>query len=322
MSVRLVLFLGKRILGIILTTCVIIALSYTLMYFAPGSFFNQQAVSVGAQSLQAENPHAYAKMMSEWQSRYGLNQPLYAQIGKYIWHSFTLNFGTSFENPTTPIVDTLKSAFPISFFLAFGSTLLAALIGIPLGIFAALRRNTWLDYTATTLSMVGQAIPPYVLAVFITLLFGVVWPGVLPINGWGTPSDAVLPIVCLSAVSVGAVTRYMRGSMIDTLRQDYIRTARAKGVAESRIILRHAFRNSLVALVTIIGPQLAFSVVGTVWVENIFSIPGLGSLLNTAFGANDFPLAITSIFILSMLVMTMNLLVDLSYIMLDPRVKY
>lgn len=318
---RFTWFLLKRIASIIVTTCIIIALSYTLMHFAPGGLFVQQQVASAAGMLAAENPQAYRQMMHMWQERYGLNKPLYDQILGYIWHSFTLNFGTSFENPTTPIMMTLKEAFPISALLAVGSTLLATIIGIPLGIFAALRRNTWLDYTLSTVSVFGQAIPAYVFAVFMTLLFGIVWQNVLPINGWGTPADAVLPIICLAIGNIGGITRYMRGSMIDTMRQDFIRTARAKGVPERQIIMKHAFRNSLVALVTIIGPQLAFTVVGTVWVENIFSIPGLGTLLNTAFQNNDYPLAICFIFVLSMLVMVMNLLVDISYGLLDPRVK-
>jgi len=315
------LFLVKRIASIIITTCVIIALSYTLMFFAPGSFFNQQQIAAQTGTLANENPQEYKKMMQEWENRYGLDKPLYVQVEKYIVHSFTLNFGTSFENPTTQIVDTLKTALPISFFLAVGSVLLAALIGIPLGIIAALKRNSWIDYVMTTLSLGGQAIPAYVLANLLILFFGVVW-NVLPINGWGTPAQAILPLIALAIGNVGSTAQYMRGSMIDTLSQDYIRTARSKGVPERVIIMKHAFRNSLVAIVTVLGPQVAFTVVGVVWVENIFSIPGLGTLLNSAFGASDYPLAITFIFLLSMLVMISNLLVDISYSLLDPRVKF
>jgi ABC-type dipeptide/oligopeptide/nickel transport system permease component len=143
----------------------------------------------------------------------------------------------------------------------------------------------------------------------------------LPINGWGTVPEAVLPVVALCAGNVAIVTRYTRGSMVEVLRQDYVRTAEAKGVSYRRVVLRHALRNSLVALVTVIGPTLAFTFISTLWVEQIFTIPGLGYLMAQAFPNKDVPLAITSVFILSLLIMGMNLVVDLLYRVLDPRVK-
>jgi peptide/nickel transport system permease protein len=141
------------------------------------------------------------------------------------------------------------------------------------------------------------------------------------VNGWGTIGEAVLPIVALAAGNVAIVTRYTRGSMVEALRQDYVRTAEAKGVARRRVVLRHALRNSLVALVTVVGPTFAFTVISTLWVEQIFSIPGMGSLLSQAFQDKDVPMSITSVYILSLLVMGMNLVVDMLYRFLDPRVK-
>lgn len=314
------IFLGKRVAAIIVTTCVIIALSYTLMYYAPGGMFQYGNTYNALATIQAENPVEYSKLMKQWKDRYGLELPLYEQVGRYIVDSFTLNFGFSFENPTTPILQTIKSAFPISFLLAFGSVVLATLIGVPLGILAALKQGTWIDSFATTISTFGQAIPSYVFGFLLVLLFGIFIP-IFPVNGWGSPLDAVLPIMALAAGNISVLTRYMRGSLIETMRQNYIRTARAKGIANWKIILKHALRNSLIAIVTILGPTLAFTVVGTVWVEQVFGIPGLGSVLSSAFSANDYPLAVTSIFILSMLVMIMNLFVDIAYQMLDPRVR-
>ncbi|WP_284285409.1 ABC transporter permease [Alicyclobacillus fastidiosus] len=215
----------------------------------------------------------------------------------------------------------LATALPISAVLAVGSVVLSIIVGIPLGVLAALKRNTWIDSTLTTLSVAGQAIPSFVLAVLLVLLFGVWLPGVLPVNGWGTIGEAVLPIIALSAANIGVVTRYTRGSLIEGLRQEYIRTAQAKGVRYWPIVFRHAMRNSLTALITVIGPAFAFTVVSTVWVEQIFSIPGVGNLLSTAFSSKDVPLSITSVFILCLMVMGMNLIVDLLYGLLDPRVQ-
>jgi peptide/nickel transport system permease protein len=242
-------------------------------------------------------------------------------VAKYVWDSLTFNFGTSFENPSVPITTQLATAFPISAILAVGSVILAILIGIPLGVIAALKRHTWIDSTLTTLSVAGQAVPSYVLAVLLVLLFGVWVPGILPINGWGTIGQAVLPVVALSAGNIGIITRYMRGSLIEGLRQDYVRTAEAKGVRRGPLVIRHAMRNSLTALITVIGPTFAFTVVSTVWVEQIFSIPGMGNLLANAFPSKDVPLSITSVYILCLMVMGMNVVVDLLYRLFDPRVS-
>jgi peptide/nickel transport system permease protein len=319
--VGLARYLLKRLVAIVVTISLVLGAGYVLIYISPGTFYDAANMGQGLSQLQVSDPALYNKYLNSLNSRYGLNQPLIVQVAKYVWHSLTFNFGTSFENPSVPIIHQLASALPISAVLAFGAVVLAIVLGVPLGVLAALKRNTWLDSALTTLSMVGQAIPSFVLAVLLVLFFGVWFPGLLPINGWGTVGEAVLPIVALSAGNVGAVTRYTRGSMVEVLRQDYIRTAEAKGVPHKRVVLRHALRNSLVALVTVIGPTFAFTIISTLWVEQIFSIPGLGSLLAEAFPNKDVPLAITSVYILCLLVMGMNLLVDLLYRVLDPRVK-
>jgi len=287
--VGLARFVGKRIVAVIITAAVMVAVSYLLMYASPG----------------------------KWPAS---NRPMYLQVLDEVWQTMTLNFGTSFANPSVSIRHQLATAFPISVILTVGSTILAIVVGIPLGVLAALKRNTWIDSALTTLSLAGQAIPSYVLAVIMVLIFGVGIPGILPINGWGTVGEAVLPIVALSAGTVGIITRYMRSSLVETLRQDYIRTAEAKGVRRGPLVIRHALRNSLTAMLTVLGPTFAFTVVSSVWVEQIFSIPGMGSLMNAAFPTRDIPLAITSVFILSLMVLAANIVVDLLYRVFDPRV--
>ena len=317
----MVQYVVKRIFSILITICVIIAVGYILMYLAPGSFFDVTTIASGMTTLQVENPHLYQQYIAQFEARYGLNKPLWVQVLHYVWHTITFNFGNSFTTPTVRILTQLKTAFPISAELAFGAVVLGIVVGIPLGVLAALNRNTWLDGVLTTFSMIGQAIPAFVSAVFLILIFGVYVPGVLPINGWGSPTDAILPIIALGLGNIGVVTRYMRGSLIETLRQDYMRTAEAKGVAYWARIIRHGVRNSLVALITVIGPAFGFTVVSTVWVENIFAIPGLGSLMGTAFVNKDVPLAITDVFILALLILLTNFLVDIAYSLLDPRVR-
>lgn len=314
-------FIIKRLIAILITLSAVIAIGYIMMYYTPGGFFNSQQVASALGPLAAQNPQLYNEILKDFQNRYGLNLPLWEQCLRYIWHSLTFNFGDSMQNPSIHIITVLKTAFPVSAELAFGSVALAIVVGIPLGVVAALKRNTWIDYTLTTFSMAGQAIPAFVLAVLLVLVFGVWVQGILPINGWGTFGEAVLPVVSLAVGNIGVVARYMRSSLIEVMRQDHIRTAQAKGVKYWHMVLRHGVRNSLTAMITVVGPTFAFTVVSTVWVENIFSIPGLGTQLNTAFTNDDFPLAITSIFILGALVMITNLLVDIFYAVVDPRVK-
>lgn len=314
-------FFVKRLGSIIITMALVLAVGFLLMQLSPGQYFSSASLAGQMGQLAISQPKLYHEYIAMFEARYGLDQPLWKQTLHYMWNSLTFHFGNSFENPSVTIVSQLKTALPISFMLAFGSIVLSLIIGIPLGIIAALKRNTWIDSFLVTLSMTGQAIPAFVIAVLLVLLFGVAFSGVLPVNGWGTPADAVLPILALSANNIAMITRYTRSSMVETLRQNYIRTAEAKGVRYWPMVFRHAMRNSLTALITVIGPTFAFTVVGTVWVENIFSIPGLGSIMASAFPAKDIPLAITSVFILCLLVMVVNVLVDFFYALLDPRVR-
>jgi peptide/nickel transport system permease protein len=314
-------YIAKRVIQIIITLMLVIAVSYIMMYYSPGGFMNSNIMATVLAPLQGQNPVLYHKIMEQFESRYGLNLPLWRQILKYIWHELTFNFGNSMQNPSLHISAQLKQSLPISALLAFGSVLLSVIIGVPLGIIAALKRNTWIDYLVSTISLAGQAIPAFVLAVIMVLLFGVVFQGILPVTGWGTWKDVVLPVICLAAGNIGVVARYMRGSLIETLRLDYIRTAKAKGVKYWPMVLNHGVRNSLTAMITVIGPQFAFTVMGTIWVEQIFAIPGLGQVMQTAFTSFDYPLAITSVFLLGCMIMVINLLVDIIYAFIDPRVK-
>jgi peptide/nickel transport system permease protein len=314
-------FIIKRFIQIVITLILVMAVSYIMMYYSPGGFMNTTTMASVLAPLQGQNPVLYQQVMDQFQSRYGLNLPLWQQIVKYVGHELTFDFGNSMQNPSLSIMSQLKQTLPISVKLAFGSMALSVVIGVPLGIIAALKRNTWIDYVVGTVSLSGQAIPSFVLAVIMVLLFGVALPGILPIAGWGSWKDAVLPIVCLSAASIGVVARYVRGSLIETLRQDFIRTAKAKGVKYWPMIFKHGVKNSLTAMITVIGPQFAMTVMGTIWVEQIFGIPGLGKVMQTAFTSFDYPLAITSVFLLGSMIMIMNLLVDIIYALIDPRVK-
>jgi len=170
-------------------------------------------------------------------------------------------------------------------------------------------------------SMIGSIIPGYLIGIVMIIIFSV-YLRVLPTSGWGTPKQMIMPVIAVGLGPMAVIARFTRSSLLDTLSQDYIRTAYAKGGTEREVIMRHAFRNSLIPVVTVIGPQLAFLFTGTVWIENLFRVPGLGQLFVNAAAQRDYPLLVTSTFILSLSVMLMNLLVDIIYLFLDPRIKY
>ncbi|MFD1678100.1 ABC transporter permease [Alicyclobacillus fodiniaquatilis] len=317
------LFIAKRLIQMIITLAIIVGGAFALMKLAPGSFFNANAFSSSTAytTLFQTQPKLAQHIMDLMDQRYGFTTPIYKQIWGYIWNTLTFQFGYSFEYPSTPIIDTLKTVFPISFILAIGATVFSVVIGIPLGIWAALKRGGWLDTTLTTLAMVFQAIPSYLLAVGIIMLFGVVFPGFLPISGWNSPASAILPMFTLALGGIAGMTMFMRGSLIDTMKQEYIRTAKSKGLSYWSVVMGHAFRNSLTAVITVLGPQIAANVVGTIFVETLFSIPGMGQYMANAFVTDDYPLALTSVFIGTLLILVFNLLVDITYKLLDPRVR-
>lgn len=313
-------FFAKRLVTIFFSIVVITIITYCLMYVAPGNFFDIsrfQNVSISS-SMTQENIEMLRK---GFEQKYGLNQPLWQQILTYLGHAFCFKFGPSFSNPTMNIEDMILEKFPVTLTLGLLSMALAIAVGIPLGIIAALKRNTWVDYTATCTAMIGQVIPAYVMAVVLVVIFSV-WLGWLPTSGWGAPNQMLLPIISVALGPMAVIARFMRVSLLDTLNQDYIRTAYAKGGTERRVILKHALRNSLIPIATIVGPTLGFILAGSaVFVENIFRVPGIGQLFIDAAGYRDYPLLVTSTFVLALTIMLMNLLVDLVYAWLDPRIK-
>ncbi len=315
-------YLGKRIVTIFFSIIVIITITYILMYVAPGNFFDIhrfQQSAIGISSLDQENVEMLRK---QFEKRYGMDQPLWKQILDYMGNAVTFKFGPSFYNPSNKIEDLVAAKFPVTLTLGLLGIALAIVIGVPLGIIAALRRNKPADYFATFIAMLGQGIPSYVVGTIFVALFAVTlqW---LPATGWGDNwKQMILPVIAVALAPMATIARFTRVSLLDTLNQDYIRTAYAKGGTEGNVISKHAMRNSLVPIVTVIGPNLGFILAGsTVFVENIFRVPGLGQLFLQAASWRDYPLIVTSTFVLALTVMVMNLIVDLVYALLDPRIK-
>jgi ABC-type dipeptide/oligopeptide/nickel transport system permease component len=337
-----------------ITLIVVSIITFLLMHAVPGGPFDQ------------ERPIP-KEIQENLNARYHLNDPLYKQYALYIYEVMVprysthkpgvsllddflinikvgngwikwMNFGPSYTSRSRTVNDIFKQQLPISAQLGLMALLLALLIGVPLGILAALRQNTFFDYVGMSVAIFGVSVPVIVLGPLLVWIFGVTlkW---LPPTGWGAkppyvlgffPSQigpdffkyAIMPAVGLGLGSSAIIARLTRASLLQTVREDYIRTARAKGLAERVVIVRHALKNSLIPVATILGPMFAGLVTGTFVTETIFGIPGMGRYFVTSITNRDYPVIMGTILLYAMFLVVANLLVDIVYAFLDPRIRY
>jgi len=316
-SDHILIYSFKRLIGLVLVLLIICYLSFLLIHAAPGSFLE---ISRLQSYLTAGDMASQEQITSQWEERFGTNKPIHEQYLRFIKDTLKLEFGPSFRYPDTNIEDMIKQAFPVSFSLALWAIILALLIGAPLGALSALYPNTWIDRISMFVAMLGQCIPIYVIAVGLQLVIAVElkW---LPTSGWGNWENYIMPVFTLAVMPIAATARYMRSSMLDTLVQSYIRTAYAKGGTRTRVVGTHALRNSVIPLITVLGPQVGAMLVGSVFIETTFRVPGLGQFFAAAALNRDYPLMIASLMFLAATISIMNLLVDISYRIIDPRMK-
>jgi len=304
-------FIVRRLLVTIPTILVVISITWVLIKLAPGNFYS------GEKPL----PAAVEKTIRE---KYGLDKPWYQQYGKTMWTIIRhLDFGTSLRYEGQSVNTIIKRSLPVSATIGILAYLLALIVGITFGSIAALKQNSKWDYGSMALAMLGISVPNFVLGPILVLIFslGLYW---LPPSRWGGfPSrNLILPVVTLSAIYMAYIARLTRAGMLEVLRSDYIRTARAKGLSERDVVIRHALRGGLMPVISYTGPALAFLLTGTVVVERIFSLPGLGNYFIQASLNRDEPLIIGIVAFIAITLLLMNLLVDIAYAYLDPRVRY
>ena len=304
-------FIVRRLLVTIPTILVVISITWVLIKLAPGNFYS------GEKPL----PPAIEKVIRE---KYGLDKPWYQQYGKTMWNIVRhLDFGTSLRYQGQSVNTIIKRSLPVSAAVGILAYLLALVVGITFGSIAALKQNSKWDYGSMALAMLGISVPNFVLGPILVLIFslGLYW---LPPSRWGGfPSrNLILPVMTLSAIYMAYIARLTRAGMLEVLRSDYIRTARAKGLSERNVLIRHALRGGLMPVISYTGPALAFLLTGTVVVERIFSLPGLGNYFIQASLSRDEPLIIGIVAFISITLLLMNLLVDIAYAYLDPRVRY
>lgn len=298
----------KRIFGAIPTLFVIISISFFMIRMAPGGPFDQE------RQLPPE-------IIANLNKAYHLDEPLYMQFGRYLWGIIHGDFGPSFQYKDYTVSELIYQGFPVSLKIGGIAIVLAALIGIFLGTIAALRQNTRTDYVIMGFSMTGITIPSFVMAPLLSLIIGV-YLRLLPVGGWGGVEHMVLPIIALTLPQIAYISRLTRGSMIEILRSNYIRTAKAKGLSENVILFRHALRGALLPVVSYLGPATAGIITGSVVIEKIFGIPGIGRFFVLGALNRDYTLVMGVVVFYGMLIMLCNLIVDILYGVLDPKVRY
>lgn len=299
----------RRLLWLIPVLFFISIITFSLAHAVPGGPFDRE---------HALPPEVVANLTRY----YGLDQPVWKQYVKYIGDVVLhFDFGPTYRSRGRSVNDIFADHLPVSAQLGLVALLLALCIGVPLGIVSALKQNTIWDYMAMGLAIVGVSVPSIVLGPLLILVFavGLKW---LPVAGWGTPVQMLLPALALGLGQAAVIGRLTRASMLQVVREDYIRTARAKGLVERVVMVRHALRNAFIPVATILGPMFAFLVTGTFIVEQIFAIPGMGRYFVTSITNRDYPVVMGTILLYALVLVLANLAVDISYAFLDPRIRY
>ncbi|MBX7258496.1 MAG: ABC transporter permease [Candidatus Hydrogenedentes bacterium] len=302
-------FLVRRVLGLVPVFLIIVTVIFFLIRLAPGGPFEQGERFVAPEALE------------QLRAAYNLDAPLYRQYLDYLFDLVRGDLGPSMKQPSRTVAEWIALRAPVSMELGFYALLVACTLGLLAGVTAALRPNSLTDYVPMSFAMVGICVPIFVLGPLLMLIFSI-WLGWLPVAGWGPPNTKILPALTLGAPYVAYIARLARGGMFEVLAQDFIRTARAKGLSEARVVLRHALRGGIQPVVSFLGPAAAGLLTGSFVVEKVFQIPGLGSQFVDAAFNRDYTMLLGAVLFYAVLILVFNLLVDVAQALLDPRVRY
>jgi oligopeptide transport system permease protein len=303
-------YLLRRLMTAIPTLFVIVTISFFLMRVAPGGPFNQE---------KGLNPVIKANL----ERMYHLDEPLWKQYLYYLGNLLRGDFGPSYNLPDFTVAELFRVGLPVSIQIGSTALILALLVGSALGVIAALNQNRGTDYAVIATATAGSTIPTFVIAPLFQLLFALTWK-LLPVGGWGDGALAnkIGPIVTLALPQIAIVARLMRGSMIESLRSHHIRTARALGLSDFSVVIRHAFRGAMLPVVSYAGPAAAALLTGSIIVETIFQIPGVGRYFVDAALNRDYTLVMGTVVVIAIFTIVFNFIVDILYAVIDPRVRY
>lgn len=297
-----------RLLGLVFVLFAVSLITFFMTRAVPGDPF-----AAGERQLPEATRIARA-------AKYGFDQPLIVQYGKYVWNVLHGDFGVPFQSPTQTVVELIKQTWPVTLRIGAFTLLISYPLGIALGLLAALKRNTWVDYFITFGSTLGMVLPNFVVAIWLILVFSVSldW---LPSGGWGTPQHLVLPVIAYSLLPTSLVARYTRVSLLETMGADHVRTARAKGLSSRRVMTWHVARNALIPFVTVMIPEIPNILTGSIFIEQIFRVPGLGRFFVTSTLTRDYPMILALVLLVAVVWGITYLATDLLYTLLDPRIR-
>lgn len=300
----------RRLLEAIPTLFVLITVSFFMMRLAPGSPFSSE---------RALPPEVLANI----EAKYHLNDPLWLQYLNYLKQLMMGDFGPSFKYKDYTVNELLAQALPVSVEIGLYAFIIAVVLGVMLGVVAALKQNSWLDYVLMTLAMTGVVVPSFVKAPLLVLLFAITlkW---LPAGGWndGALHNLILPVTALSLAYIASIARIMRGSMIEVLNSPFIRTAKAKGLPTSHIIKKHTLKPALLPVISYLGPAFVGIITGSIVIETIFGLPGIGQLFVNGALNRDYGMVLSLTILVGVLTITFNAIVDILYAVIDPKIKY
>ncbi len=300
-------YIFRRLIYAGLTIWIIATITFILMNVAPGSPFAAEG-NISKTAIEAMNEY------------YGLNEPLLVQYSKYLISIATFDFGPSMTSPSIMVNEYIARGLPISMTLGFCALVLAVLFGSTLGIVAAIFHNKTMDYIASVVALLGVSVPSFIFARFLIQYFSVI-KDITPVSGWGTPSHMILPIISLSVMPMAQITRLTRSTMLEVLSQDYMKTAKAKGVTKFNVIWKHGIRNAMLPVVTVLGIIAANLLTGSFIVESVYGIPGIGEAFVKSISNRDYPIIMAMTLIYSVILVVFTLVVDISYVFIDPRIR-
>jgi peptide/nickel transport system permease protein len=305
-------YLAGRVLVMIPTIIVLSLALFVLMRLTPGSPLDPVAPNANPLS-----PEQQLNLAREW----GLDKPILEQYAIYVWKALQLDFGTSYQFKNRTVIEIIGPTLPVSLHLGLMALTVAVVVGVGLGVLAATNRNGTFDYLCTFIAMLGVSIPNFVMAIVFITVF-VLGLKVIPYTGgWESPVDWIMPTLVLSLGPLAVIARYTRSSMIEAIGSDYVRTARAKGASERRVMLFHVLKNALIPPLTILGPLVAAVATGSPFVEIIFRVPGMGRYFIESVLARDYPVIMAVFLFYGVFLQAMNLVVDVLYGVVDPRIR-
>jgi ABC-type dipeptide/oligopeptide/nickel transport system permease component len=253
-------------------------------------------------------------------AKYGLDQPLPVQYVKYMWNVLQFDFGVPFQSPTETVLELIKRAWPVTIRIGIPTIILAYGVGSLLGYVAAVRQNSWVDYVVSFIATLGICVPNFVVGMWLLLFFSV-YLGWLDPGGWGKPQHYIMPVIAYALAPMALVARYTRSSILEAMRTDHVRTARAKGLSNGRVMIWHVWRNALIPFVTILLPEIPNILTGSIFIEATFRIPGLGRFFVTSAQSRDYPMILALVLLIAVLWGITYIITDVLYTILDPRIR-